>query len=178
MHSDGGSWLRCSRCATPSKADINQTTADFTGRESDACHELPGNRRTRLCWHMPGVCVSQAQSSRKACQVVASCVAAGTVTARASQARVAKTDMAIREGEVNRWLAWCSDEQTGMLQQRPTRASSRMMRMMQGGFIYVKNRSTSRFVPKQRLFQLALRKHGHGSDKLRKKGRVLSGQQR
>ncbi|CAJ1327468.1 unnamed protein product [Effrenium voratum] len=81
-------------------------------------------------------------------------------------------------GEVNRWLAWCSDEQTGMLQQRPTRASSRMMRMMQGGFIYVKNRSTSRFVPKQRLFQLALRKHGHGSDKLRKKGRVLSGQQR
>ncbi|CAJ1327477.1 unnamed protein product [Effrenium voratum] len=125
MHSDGGSWLRCSRCATPSKADINQTTADFTGRESDACHELPGNRRTepkcdlcqdrgpfrlfmslpnyhpdrtRLCWHMPGVCVSQAQSSRKACQVVASCVAAGTVTARASQARVAKTDMAIREG--------------------------------------------------------------------------------
>ncbi|CAJ1327475.1 unnamed protein product [Effrenium voratum] len=40
--------------------------------------------------------------------------------------------MAIREGEVNRWLAWCSDEQTGMLQQRPTRASSRMMRMMQG----------------------------------------------
>ena len=109
-----GSWFRCSRCATPSKADINQTTADFTGRESDACHELPGNRRTepkcdlcqdrgpfrlfmslpnyhpdrtRLCWHMPGVCVSQAQSSRKACQVVASCVAAGTVTARASQAR-------------------------------------------------------------------------------------------
>ncbi|CAJ1327497.1 unnamed protein product [Effrenium voratum] len=131
-----GSWLRCSRCATPSKADINQTTADFTGRESDACHELPGNRRTepkcdlcqdrgpfrlfmslpnyhpdrtRLCWHMPGVCVSQAQSSRKACQVVASCVAAGTVTARASQARVAKTDMAIREG---------------MLQQRPTRGTT------------------------------------------------------
>ncbi|CAJ1327462.1 unnamed protein product [Effrenium voratum] len=95
-----------------------------------------------------------------------------------SDGGVAKTDMAIREGEVNRWLAWCSDEQTGMLQQRPTRASSRMMRMMQGGFIYVKNRSTSRFVPKQRLFQLALRKHGHGSDKLRKKGRVLSGQQR
>ncbi|CAJ1327494.1 unnamed protein product [Effrenium voratum] len=80
-----------------------------------------------------------------------------------SDGGVAKTDMAIREG---------------MLQQRPTRASSRMMRMMQGGFIYVKNRSTSRFVPKQRLFQLALRKHGHGSDKLRKKGRVLSGQQR
>ncbi|CAJ1327474.1 unnamed protein product [Effrenium voratum] len=49
-----------------------------------------------------------------------------------SDGGVAKTDMAIREGEVNRWLAWCSDEQTGMLQQRPTRASSRMMRMMQG----------------------------------------------
>ncbi|CAJ1327498.1 unnamed protein product [Effrenium voratum] len=32
--------------------------------------------------------------------------------------------MAIREGEVNRWLAWCSDEQTGMLQQRPTRGTT------------------------------------------------------
>ncbi|CAJ1327485.1 unnamed protein product [Effrenium voratum] len=42
---------------------------------------------------------------------------------------VAKTDMAIREGEVNRWLAWCSDEQTGMLQQRPTRGASSMSKI-------------------------------------------------
>ncbi|CAJ1327480.1 unnamed protein product [Effrenium voratum] len=28
-------------------------------------------------------------------------------------------------GEVNRWLAWCSDEQTGMLQQRPTRVCAK-----------------------------------------------------
>ncbi|CAJ1327496.1 unnamed protein product [Effrenium voratum] len=41
-----------------------------------------------------------------------------------SDGGVAKTDMAIREGEVNRWLAWCSDEQTGMLQQRPTRGTT------------------------------------------------------
>ncbi|CAJ1327472.1 unnamed protein product [Effrenium voratum] len=42
-----------------------------------------------------------------------------------SDGGVAKTDMAIREGEVNRWLAWCSDEQTGMLQQRPTRVCAK-----------------------------------------------------
>ncbi|CAJ1327486.1 unnamed protein product [Effrenium voratum] len=46
-----------------------------------------------------------------------------------SDGGVAKTDMAIREGEVNRWLAWCSDEQTGMLQQRPTRGASSMSKI-------------------------------------------------